>query len=139
MVERICPACQHGNPLDNRYCGACGGPLQQDALARTGGASIMIAGQELPVARLKQVGTALAVSLATVAAEAGMAWLRHRAEAARLPAVAASPQQSAALAKPDAELVRNTVTIVSQRVVEVWEQGSLARQVIEKHVWRKEQ
>jgi hypothetical protein len=139
MVERICPACQHGNPLDNRYCGACGGPLQQNALARTGGTSIVIAGQELPVDRIKQVGTALAVSLATVAAEAGMAWLRRRAEAARVPAVAPAAQRSAAIIRPDADLVRDTVTIVSQRVVEVWEQGSLARQVVEKHVWRKEQ
>ncbi|MBX0330743.1 zinc ribbon domain-containing protein [Oscillochloris sp. ZM17-4] len=140
MVERICPACQHGNPLDNRYCGACGGPLQQDALARAEQPlSIMIAGQRLPVAQVKQVGTALAVGLATVAAEAGVAWLRRRAEAARLPAVIPAPQQAAAIIRPDADLVRNTVTIVSQRVVEVWEHGSLARQVVEKHVWRKEQ
>jgi hypothetical protein len=138
MVERICPTCQHGNPLDNRYCGACGGPLQQDALARAGATSIIIAGQELPVARIKQVGTALAVSLATVAAEAGMAWLRRRAEAGRVPAVAPGPQRAAAIIRPDADLVRDTVTIVSQRVVEVWEQGNLARQVVEKHVWRKE-
>jgi hypothetical protein len=138
MVERICPACQHGNPLDNRYCGACGGSLQHDALARTGTTAITIAGQQIPVDQIKQVGKVLAVSLATVAAEAGMAWLRRRAEVARLPAVAVSPQQAAAIIKPDAELVRNTVTIVSQRVVEVWEHGALARQVIEKHVWRKE-
>ncbi|NNJ13389.1 zinc ribbon domain-containing protein [Chloroflexales bacterium ZM16-3] len=139
MVERICPACQHGNPLDNRYCGACGGPLQQDALARTGATSIMIAGQQLPVAQIKQVGTALAVGLATVAAEVGMAWLRRRAEAAHLPVAAAGTRQAAPIIKPDADLVRDTVTIVSQRVVEVWEHGSLARQVVEKHVWRKEQ
>jgi hypothetical protein len=138
MVERICPACQHGNPLDNRYCGACGGPLQHDALARTGTTTITIAGQQLPVDQIKQVGKVLAVSLATVAAEAGMAWLRRRADVARSPAVAARQHPTVAIAKADAELVRNTVTIVSQRVVEVWEQGALARQVVEKHVWRKE-
>jgi hypothetical protein len=136
MVERICPTCQHGNPLDNRYCGACGRPLQADALARTGATSIVIAGQELPVAQIKQVGKVLAVSLATVAAEVGMAWLRHKAEAARVPT---STQPSTAIVKPNADAVRNTVTIVSQRVVEVWEHGGLARQVVEKHVWRKEQ
>jgi hypothetical protein len=139
MVERICPACQHGNPLDNRYCGACGGPLQHDALARSGVTAISIAGQQLPVAQIKQVGRVLAVSLATVAAEAGMAWLRRRAEVSRTPAVAASQHPAVAIAKADAQLVRNTVTIVSQRVVEVWEQGALARQVIEKQVWRKEE
>jgi predicted amidophosphoribosyltransferase len=135
MVERICPACQYGNPLDNRYCGACGGPLAHDALARSGPAAITIAGQQLPVAQIKQVGKVLAVSLATVAAEAGMAWLRRKADEARLPV---PKPQTTALARADADLVRNTVTIVSQRVVEVWEHGSLARQVIEKHVWRKE-
>lgn len=136
MVERICPRCQHGNPLDNRYCGACGGPLQPDALARTSSTALVIAGQDVPVAQIKQVGKVLAVSLATVAAEVGMAWLRRRADAAR---TAISGSQTTAIAKADAEIVRNTVTIVSQRVVEVWEQGSLARQVVEKHVWRKEQ
>jgi hypothetical protein len=99
----------------------------------------MIAGQQLPVAQIKQVGTALAVGLATVAAEAGMAWLRRRAEASRLPVTAAGTRQATAIIKPDADLVRDTVTIVSQRVVEVWEHGSLARQVVEKHVWRKEE
>lgn len=140
MVERICAVCQHGNPLDNRYCGACGHPLQQDALARGGSTSttITIAGQQLPVAQIKQVSKVLAVSLATVAAEVGMAWLRRKAEATRIPATSGSLQQ-AALAHPTNERVRNTTTIVSQRVVEVWEQGSLARQVVEKHVWRKEQ
>ncbi|WP_129629673.1 zinc ribbon domain-containing protein [Candidatus Oscillochloris fontis] len=136
MVERICPACQHGNPLDNRYCGACGGPLQPDALARTDTTAIVIAGQHVPVAQIKQVGKVLAVSLATVAAEVGVAWLRRRADAASTPTV--RPPTST-LAAPQNDLVRNTVTIVSQRVVEVWEQGNLARQVVEKHVWRKEE
>lgn len=137
MVERICPVCQHGNPLDNRYCGACGRPIQPDALARVGSTSIVIAGQELPVEQMKQVGKVLAVSLATVAAEVGMAWLRRKVEAPRL--AATRTPQVAAIARQDADLVRDTVTIVSQRVVEIWEQGHLARQVVEKHVWRKEQ
>ncbi|EFO80162.1 hypothetical protein OSCT_1964 [Oscillochloris trichoides DG-6] len=137
MVERICPACQHGNPLDNRYCGACGGPLQPDALARTDTTSIVIAGQQVPVAQIKQVGKVVAVSLATIAAEVGVAWLRRRADAASHPP--AVRPQTTALAAPQNDLVRNTVTIVSQRVVEVWEQGNLARQVVEKHVWRKEE
>ncbi|MEI8306178.1 MAG: zinc ribbon domain-containing protein [Chloroflexales bacterium] len=139
MVERICPACQHGNPLDNRYCGACGEPLQHDALARAGVTAITIVGQQIPVAQIKQAGKVLAVGLATVAAEAGLSWLRRRSEVSRLPAVGAKPQSMAAIAKADAEVVRNTVTIVSQRVVEVWEQGTMARQVIEKQVWRKEE
>ncbi|MEI6777516.1 MAG: zinc ribbon domain-containing protein [Chloroflexales bacterium] len=139
MVERICPACQHGNPLDNRYCGACGGPLQHDALARAGTTAIVIAGQQIPVAQIKQAGKVLAVGLATVAAEVGLSWLRRRAEVSRLPAVVANPQSVIAIAKADADVVRNTVTIVSQRVVEVWEQGAMARQVIEKQVWRKEE
>jgi hypothetical protein len=101
--------------------------------------AIMIAGQQIPVAQIKQAGRVLAVGLATVAAEAGMAWLRRRAEVSRLPATGARSQPITAIAKADAEVVRNTVTIVSQRVVEVWEQGALARQVIEKQVWRKEE
>jgi hypothetical protein len=32
-----------------------------------------------------------------------------------------------------------TTTIISQRVVEIWERGELVRQVVERHVWRREE
>ncbi|GAB4445987.1 MAG: zinc ribbon domain-containing protein [Chloroflexi bacterium OHK40] len=139
MVERICPACQHGNPIDNRFCGACGSSLDHHALApaRHDEAAIVIAGQRLPLAQVKQIGRAVAMGLVAVAAEAGMAWLRSRTERGATPTALALRPRSEAPAQQIAEQAANTVTIVSQRVIEVWEHGGLARQIVERHVWKK--
>lgn len=138
MVERICPACQHGNPLDNRFCGACGAALDRDAIVPRRADAIIIAGQPIPLAQVRQVGRAVAVGLAAVAAEAGVAWLRRRSERAGLPssALATVPRPAAEVVPSDA--VTNVVTIVSQRVIEIWDEGNLTRQIVEKHVWKRE-
>jgi hypothetical protein len=136
MVERICPACQHGNPMENRFCGACGASLERNELARREPDAIVIAGQSIPLAQVRQVAKAAAVGLAALAAEAGIAYLKRRAERAGLPATALARPAEASPVTPQA--AQQVVTIVSQRVVEVWEQGGLARQIVEKHVWRKE-
>jgi hypothetical protein len=138
MVERICPSCQHGNPVENRFCGACGVALDRNELVRREPAALVIAGQQIPVAQIREVGKAVAVGLAALAAEAGISYLRRRAERVGLPAASLATRPTTALAPQAAEQASKVVTIVSQRVVEVWEQGTLARQVVEKHVWKKE-
>lgn len=138
MVERICPACQHGNPIENRYCGACGASLEHNALATRRDDALVIAGQSIPLAQVKQVGRAVAVGLAAVAAEAGIAWLKRRAERAGVPSTALTARPAAEALPQAAGPVANVVTIVSQRVVEIWDRGSLTRQIVEKHVWKKE-
>lgn len=139
MVERICPRCQHGNPLENRFCGACGCSLDRNELAPRVENGLTLAGHQLPARQLRQVGQAMAVGLAALAAEVGLAWLKRRLDQGALPTsstLAPLARASAAPAEPAAETPM--VTIVSQRVVEIWEQGSLARQVVERHVWRKQ-
>src|SRR6266542_6494739 len=79
MVERICPACQHGNPLDDRFCGKCGAPLERQLPARHGNAPLAVAGRQLPIT-WQQFGKTVALSVAALAAEAGLAWLRKRIE-----------------------------------------------------------
>ncbi|HMQ34676.1 MAG TPA: zinc ribbon domain-containing protein [Chloroflexaceae bacterium] len=138
MVERICPACQHGNPMENRYCGACGASLEHNALATRRDDALVIAGQSIPLAQVRQVGRAVAVGLAAVAAEAGVAWLKRRAERVGVPTTALAVRPAAEPAPQAADPVANVVTIVSQRVVEIWDHGSLTRQIVEKHVWKKE-
>lgn len=137
MVERICPACQHGNHLENRFCGACGNPLRPDALASRPQTTLTIAGRTLPTTQIADLGKVVALGLVTVAAEAGLAWLRRRAERAGVPAPVVQ-QPTAAIAPRSDPTAAHVVTIISQRVVEVWEQGGLTRQVVERHVWRKE-
>ena len=140
MVERLCPACQHGNPLENRYCGACGACLEANALVPHTASALTIAGQRIPLAQVKQVSRAVAVGLAAIAAEAGLAWLKRRTQV-NLPAVTSATRSlTEALQRggTTADADPKVVTIVSQRVVEFWDQGSLTRQIVEKHVWKKE-
>jgi hypothetical protein len=141
MVERICPACQHGNPLDDRFCGKCGAPLERQLPARRTDAPLTLAGRSLPVT-WKQLGRTVALSAAALAAEAGLAWLRRRVEngppsaplAQTRPAQAPkSVAETTALAVP----ASNVVTIVSQRVVEIWDAGDGARRVVERTFWRR--
>jgi hypothetical protein len=140
MVERICPVCQHGNPLENRFCGACGASLTQEALAKRPETGIVIAGVELPAAQVRQVTRAVALGAAAIVAEVGLAWLRKRTGQANLPAVQAPPTQALNAIVPQTNPTgQPAVTIWSQRVVEIWEHGQLTRQVVEKHLWRKEQ
>jgi hypothetical protein len=139
MVERICPQCQHGNPLDNRFCGACGTSLDRNELMVRPEARLTIGNLQLPATQVRQVGRAVALGVAAIAAEAGMAWLKRRLDQ---PAPATTPQPLARTTQPTPQpssVAKEVVTIVSQKVVEIWEQGDLKRQVIEKHIWRKEQ
>ena len=88
MEERntFCPRCRHGNPRENRFCGACGAHLASgEQLARRPENSPTTVSRGLLPAELKPVGRALAVGLAALAAEAGLAWLRHRAEGSDRP------------------------------------------------------
>ncbi|GEM_PF-414457 len=148
MVERICPQCQRGNPLENRFCGQCGNSLDRDELAPRQSNDIIIAGHTVP-AQLKQVGQAVAVSLATLAAEASLAWLRQRIERIRLSSVQPSqhptspvrhvaPASHAEIVPTNPDPSSNVVTILSRRVVEIWDRDGIARQTIERSVWRRE-
>jgi len=140
MVERICPSCQHGNPLDDRFCGKCGAPLERQLLMRGSDARLAIAGRSLPVT-WKQFSRTVALSVAALAAEAGLAWLRRRIDSAPSlaplgPATAPTPKPGArttAIARP----VGSVVTIVSQRVVEIWDGGDGTRRVVERSFWRR--
>ncbi len=88
MDERKpCPLCSHYNPSENRFCGSCGAsltssgqlvPRREDSPAATARA--------LP-AKLGPTGKALAVGLATLAAEAGLLWLHRRAESTNRPSL----------------------------------------------------
>jgi hypothetical protein len=141
MVERICPSCQHGNPLDDRFCGKCGAPLERQLPMRRPDARLTIAGRDLPVT-WKQFSRTVALSVAALAAEAGLAWLRRRIDSG--PAAApsapiratATPRPAVAETTALAGPVRNVVTIVSQRVVEIWD-GDGTRRVVERSFWRR--
>jgi Double zinc ribbon len=73
-----CPRCRHANPPDNRFCGWCGASLGagSDLVARRE-SNLTVMGHVLPV-KPGPVGKAVAVGLVTLAARAGISWLRYR-------------------------------------------------------------
>jgi hypothetical protein len=76
-----CPRCRHANPLQNRFCGSCGASLEASSdlvVRRENGLTTM--GHTLP-AGPSFAGNVLVVGLATLAAQAGLSWLRHKIKA----------------------------------------------------------
>ncbi|HMP41667.1 MAG TPA: zinc ribbon domain-containing protein [Roseiflexaceae bacterium] len=135
MVERVCPNCQHGNPLDDQYCGKCGTALQRLLPAPRSETGLTIAGRQLPVT-WQQLGRTVALGVVAVAAEAGLAWLRRRA-AQPTTALTVMPRSDAPVGESLSGNPSSVITIISQRVVEVIESGSGTRQVSERSFWRK--
>ena len=138
MVERICPACQQANPIDDRFCGKCGVPLERQLPIRLADTRLTIAGRNLPIT-WQQLGKTVALSAAALAADVGLAWLRRRIEAgpaAASTALARSTPAAPAAATPG-QAAGSIVTIVSQRVIEIWDRGDGKRQISERHFWRR--
>jgi hypothetical protein len=131
MIERVCPRCQRGNPLDHRFCGDCGTALQRfepggELAPRS--TALTIAGRQLPIT-LQQVGRTVALGALALAAEAAVGWLRRRGPAA-------AGDLARILERPTGRNA-SIVTIVSQRVIETVERGARGRTVSERSVWRK--
>jgi hypothetical protein len=120
MVERVCPTCAQGNPIDAAFCTSCGGALEAP-LARRARSSLARLAPELPV-RWQQAGKAVALGAVTLAVEAGAAWLQHRAAQKPAP-LARSPRSGGAS------------YVARQRVWETYEDGNLRRRVVEQTIW----
>lgn len=136
MTEKICPHCRHDNPLENDFCGRCGAPLETALVPRPHSPLVIGKSTRLPAPLVKQVARAAAASLLALAAEAGIAWLRRRAEPATTPTVLRpSPIQ-----KKEQERLPEPrgwgTTIFSRRVIQVWERGRLRGQGVEESVWQ---
>lgn len=69
-----------------------------------------------------------------------MAWLRRKVTQINTPPPVQQQTQIVPAARPVAPSTtpNNVITIVSQRVVETWEQGELTRQTVERAFWRRE-
>ena len=89
-----CPVCGNPeNPPENRFCGLCGASLERtlarssrELAPRAREGRVTLKERFLP-GRLGPVGKTVAVGLATVAADVGLAWLRHRLQKTDRPAL----------------------------------------------------
>lgn len=81
----LCLECGYlENPPENRFCGHCGAslersPVRGELAPRVKESRVALRERLLP-GRLGPLGKTVAASLAVVAADAGLAWLRHRLE-----------------------------------------------------------
>src|SRR5262249_51596010 len=130
MVERICPSCQQANPIDDRFCGKCGAAMERQLPARIAAAPMTIAGRNLPVT-WQQLGKTVAISAAALAADIGLAWLRHRLEAgsASAPAALVRSAPNTSEAAGAARAAGSLMTIISPRVVQGLGNGGRQREV----------
>lgn len=128
MVERVCPSCQHGNAITDRFCGVCGTSLERMLPASTRPSPLASVTRQLP-AHWQGVGKTVAISAAALVAEAGLAWLKRRLEGGN------APRQDAAIAPAQ----KQSVTITSKRVVDIWDDGKGHRRVVDQTFWRREQ
>jgi len=130
-----CPRCRHDNPIENRYCGRCGASLtsSKQLVARQEEHSSARVVRSLP-ANLGPTGKALAVGLATLAAEAGLLWLRRRIEHSDQPMLPATQDS-----KPTVTESTLTENLISESLEEVstWlGQGEYQRHTFRRRVTR---
>ncbi len=118
MIERICPRCQTANRGLQRFCDNCGTPFEQP-LRRWTGSALALRSIKIP-ARWRQTGRVMALGIATLAAEAGIAWLRR------------SQSQSSYSSPP---VSSSNIYALQQRVVERWSKGQLQERIVERTVW----
>jgi hypothetical protein len=120
--HKPCPACSRDNPLENRFCGLCGGSLTSSGQVVPRREDSPVAAVRALPAQLGPTGKVLAVGLATLAAEAGLLWLRRRVERTDRTPIPATQASKAVL--PD-YLIRQTLEEVS-----VWlQEGDFRRHV----------
>jgi hypothetical protein len=94
-----CPRCSRANPPENRFCGGCGASLQSSGeLIPRREDGLTLAGRALHE-RLRPIGKVLAVGLATLAAEVGLSWLRHRTKAEERPSTLTNREPDTAVSE----------------------------------------
>ena len=130
MVERICPGCQAGNPIEARHCAECGNALNTEdtqPLAKRPGSNLIRSIPAVPV-RWQQASKAAALAVAALAVEAGAAWLQQRAGTKPAPLARQTP--------PEETPARAPGFVARQRVWETYDAGRLSSRMIEQTVWR---
>jgi ribosomal protein S27AE len=140
MVERICPQCGHGNPLDHHFCGKCGAALERllagAAVAATAGAPER--GTPGTLARRwagggDQRGGAGGRSWHCLAGTAGSNSARRRwFPLYRLRGSFLRMHRCQRRGE-----ATNIVTIISERVIELIDDGNGTRRISERTFWRR--
>jgi hypothetical protein len=131
MKTQRCSECHATNRADNRYCSTCGAYLKRELVVQPRRSVVVSNERRLMVPTAKQAGQAVAVSVAAFALEAGLSWLKRRLESAESrPKPTAVVPRKAAEPQPPAPQ-QPGITILRQRVVQIWRNGELQQQIVE--------
>jgi hypothetical protein len=130
MIERVCPVCTTGNPVDAEQCSACQAVLDQPLVHQPAQRALTRRIPTLP-ARWERAGKAVALGAVALAVEVGAAWLQQRS--------AAKPAPLARQTNPNpvVETTSPRSFVARQRIWETYEQdGRVSRRVVEHTYWR---
>ena len=134
MVERICQSCRAGNAIDAHYCSKCGSPLEQYLPARQQASPLATVSRNLPVS-WNQLGRGAALGVAAMAVELGVEVLRRKLEQSAKDKT--TPATTSPAIKPSSSASSEIITILSQRVIEIFDQSDGKRVINDRHIWRK--
>ncbi len=129
MIERVCPGCGTGNPVEAEQCTECWAPFDQPLVYQ----SQRPLARRVPAlpARWQRAGKAVALGAVALAVEAGAAWLQQRNNAKPAP-LARSPGA--------VEPSQPRTFMARQRIWETYEpDGRVSRRVVEQIWWRSEE
>jgi len=140
MSEQICTECRHINPVTNQYCGGCGQRLPLGGMVVMPAQKanpVLVSHRPLPAQQLHQLGQAALVSLATLAVDALLVYMRRRWGSGALTLNQLSQPQPATRSEKIAS--KKVTWVWGQRVTEVWKRGKLRERTIEQMVVEREQ
>jgi hypothetical protein len=139
MADLLCPVCTASNRSNSRYCRRCGSDLFHDVtVVPSRPSSLQKVSRALPAKQAKQIGQAVAVSVAALALEAGISWMRKRMreQPITLPTV---PENKTEVVRPNQRTItkREGSTMMRHRTTQFWRNGELSHEIVENEqiVW----
>ena len=152
---KTCPICRQQNPSANSFCGKCGADLaetnradldrEDKALLIRRPTPIEIRENQLATPQAKALVVTIAVGVATLLAEAGLAYLQRRVSEMERPSLSlrrskkAVDEKSIIIPPNSKRPPDRVITVVSERVIEEKRWGRPARRIVERMAWRGEE
>lgn len=134
MADLLCPVCNAANGSASRYCRRCGSDLFHDVtVVPARPSSLQKVSRALPSKQMKQVSQAVAVSVAALALEAGISWLRKRLREQKIESLPTVQEPKATVIRPNERNLsrREGATMFRHRTTQLWRNGQMTHEIVE--------
>jgi hypothetical protein len=134
MADLLCPVCNAANHSNSRYCRRCGSDLFHDVtVVPAQSTSLQRMSRALPAKQVKQVSQAVAVSVAALALEVGISWMRKRLREQKIETLPAVQDTKATVIRPNERQIvrRDGSTMFRHRTTQLWHNGQLTHEIVE--------